>query len=118
LQPYDRSQLAVHVTGIQISDDDTPKVTVAWSRRMTATGSTGPDPAEKEDDPTTIPTELKIPGTFLVRVRTTLDYRPIIAWSADAKQALGLMAAFDNINMSEQYYLRPRMSNSISCGDC
>ncbi|MDN5928631.1 MAG: pilus assembly protein [Hyphomicrobiales bacterium] len=118
LQPYNRSRLAVHVTGIQISNDETPTVTVAWSRRMTDTGSTGSDPAEKAGDPTTVPDELKIPGTFLVRVQTTLDYRPIIAWSADAKQTLGLMGAFDNINMSEQYYLRPRMSNAISCDDC
>jgi Flp pilus assembly protein TadG len=118
LQPYDRSQLAVHVTGIQISDEDTPKATVAWSRMMAATGATGPDPDEKEDDPTTVPTELNIRNTFLVRVQTTLDYRPIIAWSADAKQTLGLMAAFDNINMAEQYYLRPRMSNSIDFDTC
>jgi Flp pilus assembly protein TadG len=118
LQPYDRSQLAVHVTGIRISDEDTPKVTVAWSRMMAATGATGPDPDEKADDPTTVPSELKIRNTFLVRVQTTLDYRPIIAWSADAKQTLGLMAAFDNINMAEQYYLRPRMSNSIDYNTC
>ena len=118
LQPYDRSRLAVHVTGIQISDEDTPKVTVAWSRMMAATGATAPDPDEKADDPTTVPTELKIRNTFLVRVQTTLDYRPIIAWSADAKQTLGLMAAFDNINMAEQYYLRPRMSNSIDYNTC
>jgi len=118
LQPYDRSQLAVHVTGIQISDEDTPKVTVAWSRMMADTGATAPDPDEKADDPTTVPSELKIRNTFLVRVQTTLDYRPIIAWSADAKQTLGLMAAFDNINMAEQYYLRPRMSNSIDFNTC
>jgi Flp pilus assembly protein TadG len=118
LQPYNRSQLAIYVTGIDISNDTTPQVTVAWSRRMTDTGTKGPDPDEKAGDEIAIPDELKIPGTFLVRVRTTLDYRPIIAWSTDAKQTLGLMAAFDNINMSEQYYLRPRMSNSISCDDC
>jgi Flp pilus assembly protein TadG len=115
LQPYDRSRLAVHVTGIQISDEGT---TVAWSRMMTATGATGPDPDEKAEDPTTVPAELDISNTFLVRVQTTLDYRPIIAWSADAKQTLGLMAAFDNINMAEQYYLRPRMSNSIGYNSC
>jgi Flp pilus assembly protein TadG len=118
LQPYDRSGLAVYVTGITISGDATPQVTVAWSRKMTDAGVTGPDPAENAGDQTTIPAELKIASTFLVRVQTTLDYRPIIAWSADAKQTLGLMAAFDNINMSEQYYLRPRMSNSIAYNNC
>lgn len=117
LQPYNRSNLAIHVTGIQISDDTTPNVTVAWSRMMADTGATAPDPGEKVGDPTTVPDELKIGGTFLVRVQSTLDYRPIIAWSADAKQTLGLMAAFDNINMAEQYYLRPRRSNTITYSD-
>ena len=95
----------------------TPQVTVAWSRQMVG-GSNGPDPKEKAGNKTTVPTELAIPGTFLVRVQTTLDYRPIITWTADAKKTLGLLSAFDDINMSEQYYLRPRMSNSIPCGDC
>jgi Flp pilus assembly protein TadG len=115
LQPYDRSQLSIYTTGISISNDPTPQVTVAWSRKM-VNGTTGID--VPEGSKTTVPDELKIPGTFLVRVQTTLDYRPIIAWTADAKQELGLMAAFDNIDMSEHYYLRPRMSNAISCNDC
>jgi len=117
MQPYDRSQLSIFATGIQISNDSTAQATVAWSRKLTgdqAQGSSFLTAGSK----TTVPTELAIPGTFLVRVQTTLDYRPIITWTVDAKQTLGLLSAFDDINMAEHYYLRPRMSSSIPCGDC
>jgi len=117
LQPYNRSTLSIYATGINISNDPTPQVTVAWSRQM-VNGSNGPDPAEKIGDETTVPDALKIGGTFLVRVETKLDYRPIIAWTADQRQKLGLLSAFDNIDMAEHYYLRPRMSNAIPCNDC
>jgi Flp pilus assembly protein TadG len=117
MQPYNRSQLSIFATGIQISNDSTPQVTVAWSRKLTGDETIGKS-FLTEGNKTTVPTELAIPGTFLVRVQTTLDYRPIITWTADAKKTLGLLSAFDDINMSEQYYLRPRMSNSIPCGDC
>ena len=57
-------------------------------------------------------------GSFLVRVESYLDYKPVITWAAEAKPALGLTAAFDNISMKETYYLRPRMSSQIECPDC
>ncbi len=115
LQPYNRTKPSIFVTGIQISNDATPKATVAWSRKL-VNGATSKDvPAGTS---ATVPAQLKIAGTFLVEVKAQLDYRPVIAWTADAKQKLGLLSAFDNINMSERYYLRPRMSDSIPCSDC
>jgi Flp pilus assembly protein TadG len=115
LQPYNRSEPTIIVTGIDISDDPTPIVTVEWSRKLVNGVAMQDQPA---GNATTVPSDLKIPGTFLVRVEADLDYRPMIAWAADSKQTLGLMSAFDNINMAERYYLRPRMSNSIPCNDC
>ena len=57
-------------------------------------------------------------GSYLIRVEADLSYRPIITWTASAKEATGLLAAFDKIEMQESYYLRPRMSNTVPCGDC
>ena len=51
-------------------------------------------------------------------MQTELDYRPMITWTAEQKAATGLLAAFDNIEMKEVYYLRPRMSSSIECSTC
>jgi Flp pilus assembly protein TadG len=117
LQPYNRSELSIYVTGVQISNDASANATVAWTRQM-VNDQTSANTSLPVGAATAVPTELRIAGTFLVRVQAKLNYRPVIVWSADAKQALGLMAAFDNINMSEQYYLRPRMSDTVSCGDC
>ncbi|MCR5857803.1 TadE/TadG family type IV pilus assembly protein [Mesorhizobium sp. J428] len=115
LNPYSRTQLKVVITAIKISNDNVPTVKVAWSRKM-VDGAFSQDAAK--DSTTTVPETLRIKGSFLVRVETSLDYRPIITWTASEKQATGLLAAFDNINMKETYYLRPRMSATIDCSTC
>jgi Flp pilus assembly protein TadG len=115
LQPYHRSTGAIEVTAIQISDEDSPKVTVVWSRKL-ENGATGSGAAKGST--TTVPATLKIRDTFLMRVESNLSYKPVITWAADQKKVLGLAAAFDGISMAERYYLRPRMSETIPCSDC
>lgn len=115
LQPYYRSKPKIIITAINISNDSTPKVTVAWSRRM-INGVVSVD--AKAGTVTTVPTSLKVAGSFLIRVESALDYRPVITWAAGDKQATGLTSAFDSLAMSETYYLRPRMSPTIDCKAC
>lgn len=115
LQPYNRSKGAIEVTAIQITDEDSPKVQVVWSRKL-ENGTTGPGVAKGST--TTVPAKLKIRDTFLMRVESELSYKPVITWAADQKKVLGLAAAFDGISMGERYYLRPRMSETVPCGDC
>lgn len=115
LQPYNRSKPTITITAIQITDENTPKAVVAWSRKLT-NGATSAGAAK--NSLTTVPNTLKIRNTFLIRVESDLAYKPVITWTADQKQVLGLAAAFDGINMSEEYYLRPRISTTITCGDC
>jgi Flp pilus assembly protein TadG len=103
------------VTGIQITNDATPKVQVAWSRQIVKGLYSTPYAV---NSPTTVPDQLKIKGTFLVRVTSTLGYVPLITWSASQKKTLGLFSAFDSISMGGTYYLRPRMSADISCDGC
>lgn len=115
LQPYNRSKGAIEVTAIQITDEDNPKVEVVWSRKL-ENGTTGPGAAKGST--TTVPPMLNIRDTFLMRVESKLSYKPVITWAADQKKVLGLAAAFDGISMAERYYLRPRMSDDITCGNC
>jgi Flp pilus assembly protein TadG len=115
LQPYNRTVLKTVITGIQITDEATPKVLVAWSRKMES-GAFSRDAVA--GTATTVPAALKLKGTFLVRVDAYLNYRPVVTWTTDQKQTLGLTAAFDNISMRETYYLRPRMSPAIACENC
>lgn len=115
LQPYGRSSPRITVTGIYITDEATPKAQVVWSRKL-ANGAFSR--AALKGTVTSVPIALEIRDTFILRVESELDYRPVIAWSADGKAAMGLAAAFDNINMSETYYLRPRMSSDVQCATC
>lgn len=110
LQPYNRSRADIVITGIEIDKD--AKAKVKWSRKMEA-GAFGRGAAE--GDAATVPDDLKIPETFLLRVTAKLGYSPIVT---DKTAAFGLLNAFDDIPMSETYYLRPRMSSDIRCGNC
>ncbi|MDX8493416.1 pilus assembly protein [Mesorhizobium sp. VK22B] len=118
LQPYNRSTPTIIITGIQITDEASPKVKVAWSRKLV--GTTYSADALK-DSITTVPATLNIRNTFLVRVESDLEYEAMIAWSADgskASKALGLTSAFNHIPMGETYYLRPRRGPTVPCSDC
>jgi Flp pilus assembly protein TadG len=115
LQPYNRSTPTITITAIEITDEPTPKVQVFWSRKLS---NGAPSEGAGKGSTTTVPDALKTKGSFLVRVESDLQYKPVIAWAAADKPALGLTAAFSNISMLETYYLRPRMSQQISCGDC
>ncbi len=115
LQPYNRSAPDIEITAIEVTDETTPKVQVVWARKL-VNGSFLAGSAK--GTPVTIPPALRIKGSFLIRVEGKLDYRPVITWAASAKETLGLMSAFDNIPMTETYYLRPRMSMTIPCTDC
>jgi len=115
IQPYNRTQPNIVVTAIEITNEQSPKVRVVWSRKMVNGAFSR---AAAPGDTTTVPEKLRIPGTFLIRVSGELDYRPVITWAADNKASMGLTAAFDKIAMRETYYLRPRMSPRIDCTGC
>jgi Flp pilus assembly protein TadG len=115
LLPYHRSKPTITITGINISGTAPLKATVEWSRKVT-NGTYAAGAANGTE--VTMPTSLMIPNSFLVRVVSDLDYKPVITWAADGKSVLGLTAAFDSLSMGETYYLRPRMTTTISCSDC
>lgn len=113
LQPYNRSAPKIVATAIDITTGS--EVKVAWSGKLEG-GVYSKDAAA--GTPTTVPPTLNIPGSFLIRVDSYLNYEPLITWSPNAKSTLGLLAAFDNIPMKETYYLRPRMSPTVKCEAC
>lgn len=117
LKPYNRSEPNITLTAIEVTDEDTPEVRVIWSREL-KNGSTGP--GLPKGSITTIPQKLMKKGAFYIWATTSLGYKPIITWSSNGQKSLGItaMAGLDNLQMSERYYLRPRMSSSIPCSDC
>ena len=116
IQPYNRSTPNITITAIQVTTDTPPKVLVVWSRKVASgaysVGATA-------GTATTVPTTLKVAGTFLIRVDSNLSYTPIIGWTTDTQTKLGLTQSLTTtIPMGETYYLRPRRSLTIPCGDC
>ncbi|MDF1598817.1 pilus assembly protein [Mesorhizobium sp. YIM 152430] len=116
IQPYGRSRPTIIVEHIQIEEGKAnPKAFVEWSRKLEGVNKSQAVPKNTE---TLVPEQLRVAGTRLVRVTTQLGYKPVIAWTAEQKTALGLASAFSTLNMSEQYYLRPRMSDRVNCIGC
>jgi Flp pilus assembly protein TadG len=116
LQPYHRSAPNIVITAIQMTDEASPSAKVVWSRKV-VDGTYSAD--AKKDDPTTVPATLRIRNTFLIRVESKLGYTPIISWDPDNAKRAGLTSSFfSTINMGETYYLRPRRSTTIPCGNC
>ncbi|TIQ91262.1 MAG: pilus assembly protein [Mesorhizobium sp.] len=115
LQPYNRSTPEIIITAIEVTNETTPRVLVAWSRKMVG-GAFSADAAK--NSVTTVAPMLNVRGTFLIRVESNLAYQPIITWSADSEKRLGFSSAFNSISMGDTYYLRPRRSPTIPCGTC
>ncbi|MGS1095674.1 TadE/TadG family type IV pilus assembly protein [Aquamicrobium terrae] len=115
MRPYNRSAPTITVTAIKISSDQKGAVpTVAWSGKL-VNGLYAAGPAKNTT--VTVPPELKIGDSFLIRVESNLGYKPVIAWS-DKENASGLTGIFNNIEMNEVYYARPRIRREISCTNC
>ncbi|MEO5756112.1 MAG: TadE/TadG family type IV pilus assembly protein [Mesorhizobium sp.] len=115
LLPYNRSAPDITITAIQVTTDATPKVLVVWSRKVLS-GTYGAGAVA--NSVTTVPATLKVAGTFLIRVESSLGYKPILTWSPGGQQQLGLTSAFNSLSMGETYYLRPRRGLTITCSDC
>ena len=115
IQPYNRSQLSIAVTAIEITDESSPQKKVMWSRKL-VNGAFSAGAAAGTS--TTVPGALDVRDSFVLRVESQLAYSPVITWAADSKKTLGLAAAFDGISMKETYHLRPRLSQSVPCSDC
>lgn len=113
IQPYGRSDPTIIIEHIALDDD--ANATVQWSRQLVDDSTSE---AFVKGSPTTVPDQLEIEDTFLVRVTAKLGYKPVITWTVEQKATLGLMAAFDKLEMSERYFLRPRMSAEVRCGNC
>lgn len=117
--PYGRSVPTIVATGIQINNGN---ATVAWSRKLSG-GSF--QQGDTVNTTTQVPERLQVDGTFLIRVTTTLDYRPVLTWSATGGSNITGLGVLDRIfgengglAMGDTYYLRPRQTARILCPDC
>lgn len=121
IQPYNRTDPDITITAIEITDEPASQTLVRWEYKLEGKAADGTNEYAAGDPPgtvTSVPEDLRIPGSFLIKVYSHLDYRPIIVWSDKSKETLGLTSARATYDMDETYYLRPRITNAISCSGC
>ncbi|MGL4405771.1 MAG: TadE/TadG family type IV pilus assembly protein, partial [Notoacmeibacter sp.] len=80
MQPYSRAEPTVEVVGIQVTDEALPKAKVVWSQRVkNGSGAS----FLTVGDVISIPNELLIRNTFLVRGGLEIPYYPITTYTID-----------------------------------
>ena len=115
LYPYTAERPVIRIIGINVDSSFPEGGKVVWSRRFNK--GTLDDGGLTAGENTWVPSDLRIDGTFLVRVDTSLDYVPIVNWLigdtiGTVKDGVGV------IEMEERYFLRPRIGAAIDCTDC
>jgi Flp pilus assembly protein TadG len=97
ITPYDPAKLQVTVSGISI--DAAGKATIAWSCTLGGT-------AHAVGSSVTLPAALDVANTALIWGEATYTYTPAVNYVITG-----------TLNLSDQIYMTPRLSNSVS-GSC
>ncbi|MEM8541581.1 MAG: TadE/TadG family type IV pilus assembly protein [Pseudomonadota bacterium] len=114
--PYNTTLPVITVTGIDVDDDYPDGGKIIWSRRYNKGTFNGGLGSGLNTD-IEVPTRLRIDDTFLVKVTAEIEYRPIVTWIIGEKTD-GSGNSYTALDMSEEYYLRPRLSDEVLCTDC
>ena len=104
MMPFRTDGMRVKITGIAIDGSGVGKATWSWQEdnsRPYTVGSTQ-----------TLPKDLAIPNTFLVRTEIEFDHKLLL-----------IMPDIQDIdvrtlNMKKTYHLRQRIGDSVSCSNC
>jgi Flp pilus assembly protein TadG len=93
IAPYDKSKLKVVVSAVRIDTNGVAKIT--WSETLNGSKRT-------VNSTVTIPTALKVKETTLIWSEVSYSYEPTIGG-----------ALTGTINLSDQIFMRPRLSDTI-----
>jgi Flp pilus assembly protein TadG len=94
IAPYDASKLKVTVS--QIAIDNSGNATISWSCTLNGT-------AHAIGSGVSVPAALKTANTWLIWGEASYSYKPTIGYVVTG-----------TLNLSDQIYMRPRLSNSIT----
>jgi Flp pilus assembly protein TadG len=97
LAPYSTATGTLAITISQIAIDINGNATIVWSDTQGGT-------ARAQGAPMTVPTSLKVPGSFLVFGEVNYNYQPLF----------GYFGNNTTINLSDNLYTTPRISPSIT----
>jgi Flp pilus assembly protein TadG len=102
--PYATTGLTLKVTGIQIDAGSSATVAWSWAQDGSKPYTTG--------SAVTVPSDLKLPSSFLVRTELAIPYQ-MLSFGSDF-----LPAGSNQITIGRSYFYRPRGTDPITCGDC
>jgi Flp pilus assembly protein TadG len=94
IAPYDPGQLAVTVS--EVSVDAQGNASIAWSDTLNGT-------ARSVGSTVTLPTALNVPSTSLIWSEVSYSYKPTIGYVVTG-----------TLNLADQIYMRPRISDSVT----
>jgi Flp pilus assembly protein TadG len=110
LAPYSADTLETIIASVSFDEDG--DASVDWSRNNNG-GSSGTPWAEGSTPPITLPDAVAQPNTSIVVGQTNLTYTPAFA---------GLFTGFfdraSSLELSDTYYLRPRLTDTVTCDNC
>jgi Flp pilus assembly protein TadG len=92
--PFSTSNLKVKVTSVKIDGDN--KITVDWSDALN-------DTARSKGDAVTLPGALVVPNTSVIWAEVQYSYKPAVGYIISG-----------TLNLKEQIYMRPRVSDSVN----
>jgi len=104
MTPYRTDGLKVKITGIAIDDKGVGKTTWSWQEDDTRPYTVG--------STQTLPTDLAIPDTFLVRTEIEFDHKLLLIMPD--LQDIDIRT----IDMKKTYHLRQRIGDSVTCSNC
>lgn len=112
--PYTAAKPVITVVGVDVDDDHPQGGEVVWSRSLDkGSYNAGISAGTK----IFVPEKLRIDETFLIKVVSEIEYRPVVTWVIGSKTDMD-GNSYTALDMSEEYWLRPRLSDTIPCTDC
>ena len=104
MTPYRSDGMKIKITGIAIDATGVGKATWSWQQDNTRPYTVG--------STQTLPKELAIPNTFLVRSEVEFDHKLLLIMP-DIQDI-----DIRTLNMKKTYHLRQRIGNEVTCDPC
>lgn len=104
MTPYRSDGMKIKITGIAIDATGVGKATWSWQQDNTRPYTVG--------STQTLPKDLAIPNTFLVRSEIEFDHKLLLIMP-DVQDV-----DIRTLNMKKTYHLRQRIGDSVSCSNC
>lgn len=114
LAPYSSTELEVIVASVSFDEDGDPSID--WSRDNHGSAADGWSPGAAP--PITLPDTIATPNTSIVVGQTNLTYRPTFANLYKELNKFFSGDSIDSIDLSDVYYVRPRLTDTVTCEDC